>query len=161
MEIITETKTEITETTFAQAADFINQIETTEEPIVIPIQETLENNTYTREIFIPQGTLIIGYRHKKNCVNILTRGALLIKTSPEDEGVEVVVPENESFIFHTSAGSQKMLYAIEDTIMLGVFTDIKGTTVEEVMEECVYPDSVTEMTHDYHVYLDKLVQEGR
>ena len=149
---------EITQPTFAQVADTINQ---REQNITIGIQETLENNTYTREIFIPKGTLIIGYKHKKHCVNILTRGALLIKVSPEDPGVEVIVPENESFIFHTEPESQKMLYAIEDTIMLGVFTDIKSTTVEEVMLECVYPDSVSEMQLDYEQHVAKLVKEGR
>jgi len=155
-----ENEIEVIQPSFAEVADLMQQ----EEQVVVKVNETLENNSYTREIFIPKGTLIIGYKHKKSCVNILTKGALLIKTSPEDEGTEVYVPENQSFVFHTDPESQKMLYAIEDTIMIGVFCNIEGETVEEVMLECVYPDSVTEMTKSYEQHVQnvqKLVNQGR
>lgn len=99
----------------------------------------LENATYTRELFIPAGTILIGKQHKKSCVNIITKGKLVVKASVEDEGIELDVPHDKSYIFTSNAGGRKLLYVIEDTIFINVFSNIEAQCLEDVEAEVVIP----------------------
>jgi hypothetical protein len=104
-----------------------------------PVNELLDSvtKTYTRELLLPAGTLAVGRIHKKPCLNIITKGKFLIKTSLEDEGEYFEVPENQNFMFITNPGSQKIVFALEDTIVINVFSDVESKTLDDVEKECV------------------------
>ncbi len=117
----------------------------------IPTKDSLniETGTYTREIFIPAGTMLLGYKHNTSCLNIMTKGSLLVKGSFEENSTMLVVPENESLTFWSPKGTQKIGYAIEDTIFINVFTNVKSKTVKEALEELIVIDSCSnEMGYD-------------
>lgn len=98
-----------------------------------------ELKMYTRELFIPTGNIVIGKQHKKACLNIITKGRLLVKTSMEDEGREIVVPHNMSQTFVTEAGSRKIVYALEDTIVINIWSNVESTSLDTIEDELVIP----------------------
>lgn len=101
----------------------------------------VKHKTYTRELFIPAGTVLIGKAHKKACVNIITKGKLIIKATAEDEGMEIYVPHHQSRIFTSEAGKRKLIYTIEDTIFINVFSNVEAKTLAEVEAELVIPST--------------------
>jgi len=108
-----------------------------------PVKELLDplTKTYTRELFIPKGTMLLGKIHKKPCLNIITKGKIIIKKNMEDNGVLYEVPGDRTLTFITDAGSQKIGYALEDTIIINIFSEVISNTLEEVEEELIIPDA--------------------
>lgn len=94
---------------------------------------------YTRELFIPAGHIVIGKQHRKPCINIVTKGQILVKTNLEDEGKMLVVPENESLTFTTEAGSRKIVYAVTDTIVINIWSNIESDSLDTLEEELTIP----------------------
>lgn len=99
----------------------------------------VEHGTYTRELFLPAGTLAIGKKHKQSCVNILSKGRLIVKSEIEDEGVEINVSHEHATIFTSEAGTRKIAYILEDTIFINVFYNVKAQRLEDVEAELVIP----------------------
>ena len=111
-------------------------------PLVdMPIKELLdvETQTYTREIFIPAGTLVVGKQHAKPCVNIITQGKLLVKMHLEDDGKEIVVPKHGTYTFVSQEFGRKLLYVVEDTVFINVFSNVEAKHLDEVEAELVIP----------------------
>ena len=113
----------------------------TQPQVEIPLKETWdkETKTYTREIFVPKGSMIIGFKHRTACVNIVTKGHFLIREGLQGEPKEIKVPNNETYTFITPKDTQKVGYAIEDTIFINVFTDVPTDTYENLIEALIYP----------------------
>lgn len=113
----------------------------------MPVNEYLDpiTKTYTRELFIPKGTLAVGRVHKKACMNIITKGVLVVKQSLVDPGETYRVPDKQNLIFTTQPGSQKIVYAIEDTIILNIFTDIQTQDIKNIEEELIQKEVPNEI----------------
>jgi len=109
-------------------------------PFEYPLEELLdtETQTYTREIFVPKGHLIIGKKHKTSCINILAKGKMLVKSCLEDLGKEIAA-DKTTVTFMTQAGAQKIGYAIEDCIFINVFSNVQATKLEDVETELIIP----------------------
>ena len=86
------------------------------EQIEIEVKHTFSKGLYAREIFIPKGTLLIGHKHKVSCLNMLSKGSMMLKGG-SDEGVIIHSP----ITFSTEAGVRKVGYALEDCVFINVF----------------------------------------
>lgn len=91
---------------------------------ILPIEDKIEAGVYTRTLFSPADTLIVGAAHKKAGVAILEKGT--IKVIDGENRYMVSAPS----MYNTPAGSQKIGYALTDV----VFTtkhNVNATTTEE------------------------------
>ena len=105
----------------------------------MPVKELLDiaTKTYTREIFIPAGTLVVGKQHAKPCVNIITQGKLIVKMHLEDDGKEIVVPKNGTYTFVSQEFGRKLLYVVEDTVFINVFSNVEAQHLDEIENELI------------------------
>lgn len=100
------------------------------------------DGVYTRETFIPAGTLLTGIRHKQKTISILAQGAITVmgvdrQGRATDYGV-LVAP----FIMVTEPNIKKIGYAHEDTVFINSFS-LAGIPKEYHNEEGL------EMIEDY------------
>ena len=105
---------------------------------VFPLKQTLEGGLYTRELFMPMGSLVISMIHKQQHPSFLLKGKV---SYINDEG-EIVTITGPHVIF-TQIGTQRVLYIHEDTNWCCVYkTDAK--TFEEA-EADVYTDDYRDL----------------
>jgi hypothetical protein len=105
---------------------------------VFPLKQTLEGGLYTRELFMPKGSLVISMIHKQQHPSFLLKGKV---SYINDEG-EIVTVTGPHVIF-TQIGTQRVLYIHEDTNWCCVYkTDAK--TFEEA-EADVYTDDYRDL----------------
>lgn len=76
-----------------------------------PVKHYFAPGVYLREIFMPAGTIVIGKIHKTEHLNIIERGACLIR---HDDGAVETLQAPLTFV--SKAGVQKVLYIAEDTV---------------------------------------------
>ena len=87
---------------------------------------------YVRELLIPKGTVLVGKRHKHECINIMLSGDITIY----DEGGEQRF--NKPFITVAPAGTQKAGVANEDTIWLNIH-GTESTDLDVIEKEVIEP----------------------
>lgn len=103
-----------------------------------PLKHNFEGGLYTREIFMPKGSLNVSLIHKQQHPSFLVKGKLSYLT---DEGVVKKI-EAPHTIF-TQIGTQRVFYIHEDTTWICVYkTD--ATTPEEAEKE-IYAESFYEL----------------
>ena len=86
--------------------------------------------TYTRELYLPKGSVLTGKIHRHSCINILTKGRMKVVT---DEGeYEISAP----YTFVSGPGVKKAGYALEDSIWINVHP-WDGPEDLELIEEAV------------------------
>tara|TARA_R110000796_G_scaffold57257_7_gene132211 strand:+ start:835 stop:1365 length:531 start_codon:yes stop_codon:yes gene_type:complete len=102
---------------------------------IFPLKQTLEGGLYTRELFMPEGSLVVSMIHKQQHPSFLLSGKVSYLTDSGE--VETIVGPTTIF---TQIGTQRVLYIHEDTKWVCVYkTDAE--TFEEA-EADVY-------TNDY------------
>ena len=84
------------------------------ETVELELHHWFAHGTYTRALVIPKGTLLTGKIHRFSCINILSKGSMLIST--EDGEFEMHAPE----VFVSPAGGKKGGLALEDSIWINV-----------------------------------------
>ena len=101
-------------------------------------QHLFADGLYCRTVTMPKGSLVIGHKHRKTAINILSSGVIWIKTRMEDEWEEIRAP----FINSTGDGMRKIIYVVEDATFSNIFkTD--ETDLDSLYDECVYPEEGT------------------
>ncbi len=80
-----------------------------------PVAHHFGPGIYIREVTIPAGTLVIGHAHKGECLNIMLKGRLILR-SPDGDQREVSAP-----LIMTTGPGRKVAYALEDTVWQNVF----------------------------------------
>lgn len=89
----------------------------------MPVEHTLIDGVYTRKLFIPRGTLLVGKIHRLECVNIVAKGDISVLTETGCGRFQA------GHIATSGPGIQKLGYAHEDTVFINVFrtdeTDIQ------------------------------------
>jgi hypothetical protein len=70
---------------------------------------------YSRELFIPKGTVLIGKMHRHACTNVLLKGKIKVITEFE-EGKILEAP----LIWTSPPNTKRAGYAIEDTIWVNI-----------------------------------------
>lgn len=101
------------------------------EQVEIEVKHSFSKGLYAREIFVPKGTLLVGHKHKVDCLNILASGAMALKGG-DDEGVIINAPVT----FESKAGIRKVGFALEDCVFINVF-NTDETDLEKLEDELI------------------------
>ena len=113
-----------------------------------PLTHHLDNGLYTREVFMPKGSLVVSFIHKQNHPSFFMSGemSILLDTG---EVKRIKAPMKVM----TEIGTQRVAYMHEDCTWTCVYrTD--ATTIEEAEEE-VYTVDFRELPE--HIILNKLL----
>lgn len=94
-----------------------------------PLTHTFTEGLYTREIFLPKGTVLTGKIHRHAHPNFLLAGAVLVVT--ESGGREHLVAPKAMI---SPAGTKRAIVALEDTIWITVHANPTNTTDLDVLE---------------------------
>lgn len=119
---------------------------------VFPLKHDFNNGLYTREIFMPKGSLVVSYIHKQNHPSFFLEGemSLLLDTG---EVKKIKAPMK---VF-TEIGTQRVAYMHEDCRWVCVYKTDKQT-IEEAEKE-VYTDNYRTLpTSVLKQYLEKKEQ---
>jgi quercetin dioxygenase-like cupin family protein len=100
---------------------------------------------YVRAIYIPKDFVLTSKIHKHECINIMTKGLLVV--SEGDGTFKKLVPGE---IFISPAGTKRAGYAVEDVVYVTVHPTFE--TDIDTIEDYLACDSV----EDYLMYLEKL-----
>jgi hypothetical protein len=103
-----------------------------------PLKQHLENGLYTRELFMPKGSLIVSMIHKQNHPSFLLKGKVSFIA---DNGT--IKHVEGPFTIFTKAGTQRVLYIHEDTNWCCVYKT-NAKTFEEA-EADVYTNNYREL----------------
>lgn len=87
---------------------------------------------YTRELFIPAGTVLTGMIHRYEVQNILISGTIRVTT--DDGVVELTGP----MIYNSAPGTKKAGYAVTDVIWLNVHPT-ESTDLKEIESHFIVP----------------------
>jgi hypothetical protein len=102
-----------------------------------PVTESLRDGLYTREVFIPKGSIVVGALHKLPSVNVCLQGHISILAT-DGSRYEICAP----FQSISPAHSAKIGYALEDTRWLNVFS-VKSESLDTVRDEIAFSDTET------------------
>ena len=97
-----------------------------------PVQHRFAPGVYIREMLIPAGTLIVGHVHKTKHFNIMLCGRIRVFIDGRVE--ELAGPQT----ILSSAGVQKVGYALEDTIWQTIHPSTE-TDIEKLEAQLVEP----------------------
>lgn len=106
------------------------------EQVEVPVQEHFSDGCYSREVFIPKGTCLVGEIHLDEWITIVSRGKIQIAS---EEGVRVVDATKHPVTFISPAGVKRAGYALEDTWWTMVRAT-SCTTTEEVFDKHIVKD---------------------
>lgn len=98
--------------------------------VILPLNHYKCGNIYVRELFIPQGTTVVGNIHKYAHVVMVTKGQLSFSVGDEIKTV------NAPFITRSDPGAKRVIYAHEDSIMVTIH-EYSGD-IEEAEEHLVF-----------------------
>ena len=87
---------------------------------------------YTRELFIPAGTVLTGKIHRHEIMNVLVSGTLKVTT---DDGIETLTGP---MIFNSKAGTKKAAVTLTDVIWLNIHPT-ESTDLQEIEKEFIAP----------------------
>jgi len=97
------------------------------------VVHTLIDGVYTRTLFIPKGSMLVGKIHLKECVNIVAKGDISVLTETGSGRFKA------GHVAVSQPGIQKVGYAHEDTVFINVFrtdeTDIAKIEAEVATTE--------------------------
>jgi hypothetical protein len=101
---------------------------------MFPLKHNIENGMYTREIFMPKGSLVSSFIHKQNHPSFFMSGdmSLLMDTG---EVKRVKAPE----VIMTETGTQRIAYMHEDCTWVCVYRT-NAKTIEEAEKEVYTED---------------------
>ena len=115
--------------------DQIIQLEETLKTLPQIVMETKHHfspGIYTRELFIPKGTVLTGKIHRYEVMNVLVSGTIKVTT---DDGIETLTGP---MIFNSRAGTKKAAVSMTDVIWLNIHpTEL--TDLEEIEKEFIAP----------------------
>jgi hypothetical protein len=98
------------------------------EQIDFPVEHTLIDGMYTRKLFIPKDSFIVGKIHLKPCINVVVKGDISIVTETGKGRLQA------GEVLASPAGLQKLGFAHEDTVFVNVFRTDK-TDIAEIEAE--------------------------
>ena len=100
------------------------------------------HGTYTRELFIPAGTVMTGAIHRYSAINIIAQGKVtVVADSATAEDFEA------PHVFVTAAGVKKAIVALTDTTWINVLP-WDGEPDPELMEDAFTVSSYDELGED-------------
>lgn len=113
---------------------------------VCPLKHHFTDGIYTREIFIPAGTYIVGKIHKHAHPNFLMKGSVEVIT--ESGGKELL---SAPMFMISPAGTKRALFTLEDTTWITIHHNPNNEKDISVIEGFVIADSY----EDYEKFVNK------
>lgn len=132
--------------------DFINKVETLENAMLasddiriakgnsdmFPLKHSFSEGVYIREMFMPQGGLVIGKLYKISHTWFLLSGELEVAT---DEGNEYYI--GPCYV-NAPEGTKRVLHAVSDVIFVNVYPNPDNITDTDKLEEILTCSSYKE-----------------
>jgi hypothetical protein len=132
--------------------DFINKVETLENAMLasddvriakgnsdmFPLKHSFSEGVYIREMFMPQGGLVIGKLYKISHTWFLLSGELEVAT---DEGNEYYI--GPCYV-NAPEGTNRVLHAVSDVIFVNVYPNPENITDTDKLEEVLTCSSYKE-----------------
>jgi len=109
--------------------------------IECPLTHRFSDGIYSREIFMPAGTVVLGHKHKTRHLNIVLRGRC--KVIANDEVKEIVAP----CTFESEAGVRKLVNVLEDTVWQTIHVNEDDCENIEQLEARLVEPSHTFIAH--------------
>lgn len=103
-----------------------------------PLKHHIKDGLYTREVFMPSGSLVVSYIHKHNHPSFFMKGDMSVVLDT-GEVTRIKAP----MVVQTDIGTQRVAYMHEDVTWVCVYKTDK-TTVEEAEKE-IYTQDFTEL----------------
>lgn len=103
-------------------------------PINCPLTHRFTPGLYTREIFMPAGSLITSKIHNTEHPYVISKGVVSVFT---DEDGEVLLKAPHCGI--TKPGTRRVLYIHEDCVWLTFHPCVDGETVEAIEKRIIEP----------------------
>jgi hypothetical protein len=120
----------------------------------LPLKHYFEGGLYTRELFMPQGMMLVSMIHRQQHPSFLVKGKL---SYLNDEGqVETIEAPHTVF---TQVGTQRVFYVHKDSVWICVYKTNK-TNVEDAEKE-IYADSFMELPQEIINKALKICQESQ
>ena len=119
------------------------------EQIELPLKHSFSPGIYARELEIPEGTLLIGKIHKHRHHNFLMKGEIIVIT--ENGGMELL---QAPLTIVSEPGTQRVGYALTDTLWTTVHTNESNTEDLKVLEEINVVDEMSK----YIEYKNNLIK---
>ena len=104
-----------------------------------PVKHTFTTGIYSREIFIPKGTVIVGKIHRHDHLNFLSYGEVTVLTK---DGLERIVGPCTMV---STAGTKRALYAHEDTVWTTIHANPEEERDMEKLEELIIAKTYNEL----------------
>jgi hypothetical protein len=105
------------------------------EPIEFEYNHYFTPGVYTREMFIPAGTVVTGQIHRESSINLITKGHVRVVTD-EDE-YDIHAPHT----FISGPGVKKALYCVTDVIWAASYPwDGETTDFKQLADQLCVPD---------------------
>jgi len=98
----------------------------------LPLRHTFAPGAYARQIFIPEGSLVVGKIHKHAHLNLLMLGQAVVAT--EDGIVTYTAP----YVFTSLPGTKRVVVAVHDVIWVTVHLT-EQTDLAKIEEEIIAP----------------------
>lgn len=114
--------------TLSQICDFENMLLDGPNQIEFPVEHHFAPGVYTRSIFIPKGSIIVGKMHKTEHLNIVSQGLLTVWT---EQGMKLV---GAPAIIHSFPNCKRVALAHEDTVWTTVHANPDNETDVELLE---------------------------
>jgi len=106
-----------------------------------PVRHLFSKGIYTREIYMPADTFVIGKLHATEHPNIMLKGEVTVWTA-QDGAQRIKAP----CVWISGAGVKKMLYTHSDTVWLTVHatdeTDLERLEAELIIDQPIDADFV-------------------
>ena len=97
----------------------------------MPVKHHFSEGTYTREIFMPAGTLVVGKEHATRHTNIVVKGICTVWTV---HGKHLYDATNHPISFESMAGVKKVLYMHTDVIWMTVHPNPTNERDQAILE---------------------------
>ena len=109
-----------------------NEVQVYTKEVDCPVKHGFSNGVYLREIFMPQGSYVVGKEHTTQHFNIILKGSAYVMMN--DDILFITAPTT----FVSEPGTRKVLYIIEDMIWQTVHPTEE--TDVDVLEETLVND---------------------
>jgi hypothetical protein len=103
------------------------------EPLDWDVQHVFTRGVYSRTMFIPKGSVIVGKIHKYEHLNFISLGRVTVLT--EFDGLQEI---SAPYTTVSKAGTKRLLYAHEDTIWTTIHAT-EETDLEKIEQEHIAP----------------------
>lgn len=124
--------------------------------VEMPLKHHFSKDLYGRELFIPQGTLLVGKIHKHQSLNILAQGEISLLT---EDGVKRV---KAPYTVVSKPGIKRVGYAHTDCTWITVHAT-KETDLQKIEDEVIAKDygEVAHLTDKEIKQLEQIKEESQ